>query len=689
MLDRRRRQLHRARPAASRSRSSAATTRPRTRSSSSARTSTSTAIFHLVDDLAGVFGRRHGTSCAGSRRSRRSRTTNWFDEQRIVLAGRRRLRRPDQPPGRQGLPGPEARAVQAPGPARRRGRRHRRRPLAQPRPQAAGREGRPAVQDRHAAARVEADRRPEHLQRRLEGRRRGHDDLDHALRASGSPRISTSARRTRAATRRRSASRRSSPAASASAASSSSTASSTPTAPSRRSRSSTSSAGSATTGSTSRARSIRTSPVKMTGTIIIDRARRLAPAPLGVERSGRGIDLTRPQPFDWKAQGFLVGQPVHISGFAQTWVVVGFSDDDLTDTQDNTRMHLERPGLTPGADRQPLRISSVPRRHRCRTSPSTGGRDRRHGHARGWRLDHRRLPRRPARAAGRRQPARGRSRRSSTANKTLVLTAGRARRAQPSATRTVSVVVRMVVGRRRARAVEATTVPITIQPISRRSTRSRTRRRSSAASSSGTTIARGAPDGFHGGPARDDPGHRGCVAPDPQHPGTNYAGDTLRLERGLGAPDRSQSPTTRAWSSGPARTAASRSSTAAATPRCEIDFEMDCAPAPTSSHAARRPVLDRRRLLGRSAGPDRRATARRATIIGFVNSACPFGDPFPGCGLDSTMQLSADVNGDVVNAGTTPSAPSTSPTPEQVETTALMNITVQPTGRPRDCRRAR
>ena len=38
------------------------------------------------------------------------------------------------------------------------------------RPQAAGREGRPAVRDRHAAARVQADRRPEHLQRRQPGR---------------------------------------------------------------------------------------------------------------------------------------------------------------------------------------------------------------------------------------------------------------------------------------------------------------------------------------------------------------------------------------------------------------------------------------------------------------------------------------------------------------------------------------
>ncbi len=77
--------------------------------------------------------------------------------------------------------------------------------------------------------------------------------------------------------------------------------------------------------------------VKLTGTIII--------APV----VGIGIDLTRPAPFDWKAQGFLVGQPVKITGFpGLTWTVIGFSDDDLTDTTDNTRMHLSGPVLTAG-----------------------------------------------------------------------------------------------------------------------------------------------------------------------------------------------------------------------------------------------------------------------------------------------------------------------------------------------------
>jgi hypothetical protein len=84
-------------------------------------------------------------------------------------------------------------------------------------------------------------------------------------------------------------------------------------------------------------------PVKLTGTIIIEPR---AAGELGTEDLG-GIDLTRPEPFDWKAQGFLVGQPVKITGFpGLEWHVVGFSDDDPTDTTDNTRMHLADVELT-------------------------------------------------------------------------------------------------------------------------------------------------------------------------------------------------------------------------------------------------------------------------------------------------------------------------------------------------------
>src|SRR5439155_24561154 len=67
--------------------------------------------------------------------------------------------------------------------------------------------------------------------------------------------------------------------------------------------------------------------VKLTGT-------------LNVATTAGGIDLTRPQPFDWKSQGFLVGQTVHITGFSETFTVTGFGDDNLLDTVGNTIMHL-------------------------------------------------------------------------------------------------------------------------------------------------------------------------------------------------------------------------------------------------------------------------------------------------------------------------------------------------------------
>ena len=104
------------------------------------------------------------------RRGRDFTTTDWYVEQTVVLEADVAYAVPIIAPGREGLPGLHAPALQAARPARRRGRRHRRRPLAEARPQAAGREGRPAVRDRHAAAGVQADRRAEHLQRRLASR---------------------------------------------------------------------------------------------------------------------------------------------------------------------------------------------------------------------------------------------------------------------------------------------------------------------------------------------------------------------------------------------------------------------------------------------------------------------------------------------------------------------------------------
>ena len=71
--------------------------------------------------------------------------------------------------------------------------------------------------------------------------------------------------------------------------------------------------------------------VKLTGTVVLAAS---------AGQFGSTHRLSRPAPFDWKAQGFLVGQPVTISGLTGTWKVVGFGDDDPMDTTDNTVMYL-------------------------------------------------------------------------------------------------------------------------------------------------------------------------------------------------------------------------------------------------------------------------------------------------------------------------------------------------------------
>ncbi|MEO6494544.1 MAG: hypothetical protein ABIP99_17070 [Ilumatobacteraceae bacterium] len=72
--------------------------------------------------------------------------------------------------------------------------------------------------------------------------------------------------------------------------------------------------------------------VKLTGTVVLSTS-------LGQFTSTHR--LSRPAPFDWKAQGFLVGMPLTISGMTGAWKVVGFGDDDLADTTDNTVMYLK------------------------------------------------------------------------------------------------------------------------------------------------------------------------------------------------------------------------------------------------------------------------------------------------------------------------------------------------------------
>ncbi|MEO6021102.1 MAG: calcium-binding protein [Knoellia sp.] len=98
--------------------------------------------------------------------------------------------------------------------------------------------------------------------------------------------------------------------------------------------------------------------VKLTGTV------GLSPyvgAPAGAP-AGTTHRLSRPAPFDWKAQGFLVGQPVTISGMTGTWRVLGFGDDDPSDTTDNTVMYLAllTGGATPGTAPRTVIAADVP-----------------------------------------------------------------------------------------------------------------------------------------------------------------------------------------------------------------------------------------------------------------------------------------------------------------------------------------
>jgi hypothetical protein len=87
------------------------------------------------------------------------------------------------------------------------------------------------------------------------------------------------------------------------------------------------------------------------------------------------VKLTRPQPFDWKSQGFLVGQPLHITGFSETFTVAGFGDDFTGDTIDNTIMYLTGPVVTQAQiDAAPFEVNLSKTVNNVTTSGSaTGG----------------------------------------------------------------------------------------------------------------------------------------------------------------------------------------------------------------------------------------------------------------------------------------------------------------------------
>jgi hypothetical protein len=77
-------------------------------------------------------------------------------------------------------------------------------------------------------------------------------------------------------------------------------------------------------------------PVKLKGTVGLRPTVSDPNAPAGATHR-----LARPTPFDWKAQGFLIGQTVTITGMTGQFLVIGFGDDDPSDTTDNTVMYLK------------------------------------------------------------------------------------------------------------------------------------------------------------------------------------------------------------------------------------------------------------------------------------------------------------------------------------------------------------
>jgi hypothetical protein len=391
--------------------------------------------------------------------------------------------------------------------------------------------------------------------------------------------------------------------------------------------------------------------VKLTGTIII--------TPVSVPHAPgghTGIDLTRPQPFDWKAQGFLVGQPVHISGFDnQVWIVTGFSDDDPLDTQDNTRMHLSGPILTQAQiDAAPYDVflsklvSAV-----TVVGGATGGTvTRASGN---WIND--------GFIVGQRIQLNGvsgtwRLQAITNGDKTLVLDQGGLLPSAVSSPRTISSVVRTVT---------ADDIPVLATvPI---------------------TIVGGA---FGGTVTRHDVG--GSWTADKFEPGQlvmiqglegswrlidiSLDGQTLTLDRGDVLPTIASQELRMVFWPGP-HGGLTVIHGGGNTP-LQINFQMDTA----ANSVTRRDGLswiDAGYSIGQKiqiAG----AGSKTFTITGFGIANLNLPDPFPGAGLNSVMLLSPNVSNGTVPVSTNVKRSVHVAEPEKVETTALLNITVQNPG---------
>ncbi|HEX6131212.1 MAG TPA: hypothetical protein VF044_05745 [Actinomycetota bacterium] len=406
----------------------------------------------------------------------------------------------------------------------------------------------------------------------------------------------------------------------------------------------------------------------MTGTIVIEQR---APGTLGPDDPG-GIDLIRPLPFDWKAQGFLVGQPVEISGYpGLEWTVVAFSDDDLTDTQDFTRMHLSGPVLTPAqiADPAYTAFSSVDVAATLAGAPGGGTVTR--TDAGDWIAD--------GFLVGQRVTIGGETgswQVTSILGAVLTLAGGGPLSAS-SGTKTISIVVQTVT----ADDVPVhATVPITILPTA-----------TVIDDVTGETSVFGGLVVRHdGGSWTDDGFMEGQLVMIQGIEGswrvrriqtTTTADDTLRLERGSPLPAISVATTRMVFWPGPhgGLTVAHGGGNTL----LEITFEMD-----STANVDGTATLSRLDGLswidaGFSIGQRVQLTGDGKTrvVLDFLNATCPFPDnPFPGCGLDSAMILSADLNGDPVNDGAGVERTIHVADPARIETSAAMNITVQPTG---------
>ena len=378
-------------------------------------------------------------------------------------------------------------------------------------------------------------------------------------------------------------------------------------------------------------------PVKLTGTIIIS-------------ATASGIDLTRPEPFDWKAQGFLVGQPVKISGYpGLQWVVIGFADDDLSDTQDNTRMQLAGPVLTAAQIANPVYSTFFSAGPLPLTlAPAAGGGTATRA-AGSWLAD--------GFLVGQRVTISGLagSWRVKTVTANVLGLENGAALPSSSLSRTIAVVVQTVVA---GDVPVQATVPITI-----------------AGGAFGGYVTRTdglswKSAGFQEGQLVRIQGIDGSWRLR-RIEGANF--QTLRLERGSLLPTITAATTRMVFWPGPhgGLTALHGGGNTA----LRIEFEMDSA-----SNSVTR--LDGRSWIDAGFSVGQRVQVegdgKTRTITGFENSTCPFpDDPFPGCGLDSRMLLSADVLGDVVDAGSNVLRAVHVADVEPITTTAAMNITVQ------------